>query len=205
MSFRRILFAAQNSITSRLGSAVLFIASYTWWLYNRGAGDRIIAVIGAGFAFATTNVFIFPGKVSAHDSDLFKKFNESYPYNAWIPFLENHCFGQPFPHSRLDQLDSIMNQWAPNPLMHFQDRRVEKNFSELITAINQFRNKLSLEIHQLGGESNDPWYGIPKPSPWTEEGQKAYEQAFNDTNRLANNVVIAYKAWAATAMSDLLD
>jgi hypothetical protein len=204
VSFRRLFFAAQNSVVARLGSAAAFIAAYTWWLYNRGAGDRIVAMIGAAVAFLTTSIFTTSSKVSEHDTELFNKFNDHYPFNSWVSFLKIHCFSQPFPHSRLDKIDSIMNQWAPDPMMHFKDKAFESRFAALLSALDEFRNELSLDIHQMGGDFDDPWYGISKPDPWTEQGQRAYEQAYKRINELANHVVHTYQAWIEAAKFDIL-
>jgi len=120
------------------------------------------------------------------DRKTFKNFLQELPYQGALEFIEKHDFGASFRRSRLEPLDRYLEKES-DPLCKFLDDSLENLRRELVDAIFEFREYLSLNTWPM--EERD-WQGIPHE--WEFQQRDRQITTINNLNTLSVSVYVAY-------------
>lgn len=119
-------------------------------------------VIFAGWAFCEfKSDGTPPGKHSAHPHDIVlgnrlrRLLNE-----PTRQFLRNHGFGQPFPHERLEPIETFIFDWQ-GAQHHFDDQALDNLAFEIHALCDSFHEKL---VVYAGPAGNWPGYHLSIPT-----------------------------------------
>lgn len=192
----------RDSFYTRLSTTIALFLSYTHWLGSKSSWERIAILIPACTAFLYVCIYR-PKTASRSDIELFDRFNLDYSYISWGRFLESHDFGASFSNDDVEIIRKIANTVRPDPLMHFSSKVIERKYSKFLSELAEFSAQLSMRSGPIESAPGTSLYRVPKPYPWTAEGEARFEDSREKLNNMANSVVNLYREFVTTAKREL--
>jgi hypothetical protein len=125
------------------------------------------------------------------DRAVYKKLQESLPWNGSVLFLRQHDFGGSFSWDKLDDLDTFCAECL-NPHFEFIDTELERIRKDLLEKIQQFTDILSHNTwpHETYAINTSRVSSVP--AEWRRTDRERYTQVTEQLNTLSFQIGECY-------------